>query len=243
MGPNFNDFAKMFLVTSRFNLDYGVGLMTPSKAIAKRPLVSPYPSSYKPTLRELLDAIALQTFSQWKYDPSSKYFDSDVHGGSAVGGVAIFEFLPAEREVPFEVTLSEGWKSIDKGNWVMFVPPNFPVGMDVYRMGTYSTDDAEDTAGFLDEMRAEVGFEWARRVGQTPPRPNDFRPAKVGEYDALFFEAVPESPDGKQIHWRQWSFMVDNHCYCAISTILPQLDETIYPDVEKMLASFRMKKP
>ena len=35
--------------------------------------------------------------------------------------------------------------------------------------------------------------------------------------------------------------MVGNRSYFLVSTILPRLDDKIYPDVEKILASFREK--
>lgn len=132
MGDSFSQFANMFLVMSRINLGYGVALIATTKTMADTELQSPFPESYQPTLREFLDAIALQTFSTWKYDPSSKHFESNVPGERAAPGLAIFEFTKTEREKPFEVTLAKGWNSIDKGNWVMLVPPSFPVGMDIY---------------------------------------------------------------------------------------------------------------
>ena len=79
MGNSFRQFSNMFLVMSRINLPYGVGLMTPSKEIEDTELQTVFPGFYKPTLREYLDAIALQTKSQWKYDPTSKYLQSEVN--------------------------------------------------------------------------------------------------------------------------------------------------------------------
>jgi hypothetical protein len=90
-----------------------------------------FPGFYKPTLQEYLDAIALQTKSRWKYDPTSKYFQSEVETGP-VEDVAIFEFTKTDREKPFQVTLPKGWRSIDKGNWTMYVPPIFPLGIDIH---------------------------------------------------------------------------------------------------------------
>ena len=66
-----------------------------SDEIAESPLQSPFPASYEPTLREFLDTIALQTSSEWKYDPSGKYFKSEVEHEKPVAGLAIFEFTKA----------------------------------------------------------------------------------------------------------------------------------------------------
>ena len=240
MGNTFGQFANMFLVSSRLQLGTGVGLMTSSQEIAKMQLQSPFPESYEPTLRELMDAIALQTFSSWKYDPSDKYFQSDVPHKSPVTGLAMFEFTKTKREKPYAVTLAEKWTTVDHGNWVMHVPPTFPVGMDIYEMGTYSDSDDAKTKELYEKIRGDVALEWAQRVNDKAKR-EDLKPAKVGEYDALYYESLIPSQLDKDIRWRHWVFMVDNQCYFIVSTILPEFEAKIYPDVEKMLASFRMK--
>ena len=201
MGNSFRQFANVFLVSSRIHLETGVGLMTEYDEIANAPLQSPFPSSYQPTLRELLDAIALQTFSQWKYDASSKYFSSEVPHKAPVEGLAIFEFTKAKREKPFEVTLAEGWKAIDKGNWVMHVPPDFPVGMDIYEMGTYSSPETTTGPEFADKIRSAVALESAQRVNEKAT-PGDLKPAKVGTFDALYYESMIPSQLDKEVKWR-----------------------------------------
>ena len=242
MGFTFSQFANMFLVSSRIHFDTGIGLMTSDKEIAELPLQSPFPTSYKPTLREFLDAIALQTFSEWKYDPSSKYFKSEVDHEAPVEGLAIFEFTKprAKREKPFAVTLADGWKTIDKGNWVMHVPPTFPVGMDIYEMGRYSSEEKAGEQDFANKIRSAVALEWAQRINENA-RQEDLKPTKVGTFDALFYESMIPSQLGKEIKWWQWVFMVDNKCYFIVSTILPEFEDKIFPDVQKMAASFRIK--
>jgi hypothetical protein len=239
MGSSFNQFANMFLVASRVNLDWGVGLVTPSKEIAESELRSPFPGFYKPTLRELLDAIALQTFSEWKYEPSGKYVQSDLKRDPPVERLAIFEFTRKERKKPFTVALAKGWKAIDKGNWLMLVPPTFPVGMDVYEMGTYSSENKQKEKELLKRVPAEVALEWARRVHESATE-KDIKPGKVGPYNALFFETMVPAKDGHKLHWRQWVFLVDKKCYFVVSTIFPEFEKAIYPDVEKMLKSFQI---
>lgn len=240
MGHSFRQFANMFLVSSRVHFGTGVGLMTSHKEIAELPLQSPFPASYRPTLREFLDAIALQTFSEWKYDPSSKYFKSEVDSEGPVQDLAIFEFTKTKREKPFAVTLADGWKTVDKGNWVMHVPPSFPVGMDIYEMGTYSSEEKTTEQDFANKIRSAVALEWAQRVNEKA-KLEDLKPAKVGTFDALFYESMIPSQLDKEIRWRQWVFMVDNKCYFIVSTILPEFEDKIFPDVQKMVASFRVK--
>ena len=241
MGDSFNKNTNMFLAMSRIDVQYGVGLMTSSKEIAGLPLQSPFPQSYRPTLREFLDAIALQTSADWKYDPSSKYLQSNVEHEKPVDDLAMFEFTPSKRKKPFEITIANGWKSIDKGNWVMFVPPSFPVGLDIYEMGTYSCDDKAKRKQLLNKVRKDVALEWAQRASEAA-RKEDLKPAKVGSFDALFFEAMVDSQLDKKMRWRHWVFMDDGKCYFVVSTILPELEAKIFPDVEKMLKTFRTKK-
>ncbi len=241
MGNSFSQFANMFLVMSRIKLACGVGLMTPSREIAKTELQPVFPEFYRPTLREFLDVIALQTSSQWKYDPTSKYFRSDGESGP-VEGLAMFEFTKVEREKPFQVTVAKGWKAVDRGNWMMYVPPVCPLGMDIHELGTYSSDDKNKERDLLERVPREVSLEWAKRA-KDEVDPKELKPAKVGSYDALFFDTMMPLRDGSTVRWRHWVFMVDNKCYCVISTIFPQYEDRVFPDVQAMLASFTIKQP
>jgi hypothetical protein len=83
----FTQFANMFLVSSRINLGSGVALVATTEEIAKVELESPFPKFYKPTLRQFLDAIALQTFSEWKYDPTAKHVKREDKDGPAVSNL------------------------------------------------------------------------------------------------------------------------------------------------------------
>jgi hypothetical protein len=67
--------------------------------------------------------------------------------------------------------------------------PSLPVGMDVYEMGTYSSDEKASEAELFRKIPVEVSLEWMGRIGQD-----------VG-------------PEG------------------------------LYPDVEAMLGSFRIRRP
>ena len=240
MGDSFGQFANMFLVSSRIQMGTGIGLTTSNKSLASLPLQSPFPESYKPTLREFLDSIALQTFSEWKYDSTNKYLKDEGKKDALIERLAIFEFSKTKRAVPYAIELAGKWKAFNKGNWVMHVPPSFPVGMDIYQMGTYSSDDKLSEPDFANAIRSAVALDWAQRVNEKATV-NDFTRAKVGKYDALFYESMIPSQLNKDLKWRQWVFMADNRCFFIVSTILPEFEDKIYPDVEKMVASFRMK--
>ena len=239
MGLPFKAFANMFIVKSNLQgLGYTVGLMADSKTIADADLTSPFPEFYKPRLDEFLDAIALQTKSQWKYDPTDKYVRSDAPDSKPIDHIAVFEFREQKaRPKPYHVKLAEGWKAEDKGSWTMYVPPSFPVGMDIYEMGTYSHNKKEKETELFERVRSEVALEWAQRVHEGA-KAKDLKPSHVGSYEAVYFEAMIPSQLGKDIRWRQWVFMVDHRCYFIVSTILPEFDETIYPDVLAMIKSF-----
>jgi len=239
IGRSFGQYAKGFLVMSRLKLPYGVALMASSQEIAGTELQQVFPKFYKPTLREFLDVIALETSSKWKYDPTGKYFRSDVPRGP-VDDLAMFEFTCTKREKPYHVTVPKGWKSMDKGHWTMYIPPSFPVGMDIYELGSYSSDDKTQEKELFERVRTEVALEWAKLAKDRVDR-NELKPARVGPYDALYFETMMPLRTGVTMRWRHWVFMVESKCYCVVSTILPQLEDEIFPDVEAMVKSFRIK--
>lgn len=240
MGYSFSQFANMFLVSSRIKFGTGIGLMTSSAEIAEAPLQSPFPENYKPTLRQFLDTIALQTSSDWEYDPSGKFIQGDFDRETPIDGLAIYEFKKTERDKPFEITLEEGWEAIDKGNWVMHVPPSFPIGMDIYELGEFSSDKNMADQEFTEKIRLTVSLDWAQRLNENA-KEDDLQPAKVGDFEALYYESLIPSQLDKEIKWRQWVFLDGNKCYFIVSTILPEMEDDIYPDVEKMVASFRIK--
>lgn len=241
MGYSFKQFANMFFVSSHLAFGKSVGLVSSSEKISKTILQSPFPRTYRPTLREFLDAIALQTSSQWKYNPTGKYMRNKIGHKQKSAEMAVFEFSEQERTKPYEITLAKGWTSTNKGNWTMFSPPEFPVGLDIYEMGTYSASSKSAEDELFKTIPKDVAMEWAKRVSPKA-KADDFKTAKVGEYDCIFFESIVKSQIKKDVHWRQWVFMVGNKCYFIVSSILPELESKIYPDVEAMLKTFRIAK-
>jgi len=238
MGGNFERFANMFIVSSIINLERTVGLMTSSQKIEAVELVPAFPTTYEPTVREFLDAISMQTASSWKYDPTGKFIRADKKQTKPLKGVAIFEFSEEQRVKPYQITLAKDWKQIDRGGWVMCVPSKFPVGMDIYECGTFSADDQDKQSELFKKLPAEIALDWAKRV-KPDAKLEDLKATKVGEYPAYLFDTMLPSKDGQQVRWRNWSFLVGNKGYTIISTIFPELEEQIFPDVEAMLKTFR----
>lgn len=236
----FGPFANMFLVSSRIQLGIGTALVTQNRKIAVASLQSPYPETYHPTMRELLDLIALETSSKWKYEPSGKFLNTDKRLSKPVKGLAIFEFAETVREKPYKIDVAKGWTVRDKGNWVMYVPPDFPVGMDIYEAGTYSTDNKREEKEFLEQVRIDVALMWALRANANATL-DDLKPAKIGQFDALFYETLLSGKDGRKFRWRHWVFLDGHKCYFVVSTIPPAAENDIYPDVERMLRSFEVK--
>lgn len=242
MGDTFSQFANMFFVSSNIKLGTSVALTSSVRDVLDTELQSPFPDFYNPTLSEFLDAIALQTATSWKYDASGEQINDETGDGKALEDIAVYKFTQHDRTKPFEVVLAKDWKQEDKGSWIMLIPPSFPVGMDIYEMGTYSAKDPKKQAELMIRVRQEMSLEWARRIGK-PTKPENLKPAKVGAYDALYYETTIPSQLEKDITWRQWVFTAGDQCYFIVSTILPDLESKIYPDVQQMLGTFKMKSP
>ena len=237
LGMTFGGFLKIFLVQSHLSVGTGIALITDDRKIIRSELQPTFPQTYHPTLRELMDSIALQTFSEWNYDREKQIVRTEKVEQKPVEGLVNFHFQRAKRKKPFSVKLAEDWKTEDKGHWTMYIPPDFPVGMDIYEFGRYSTKE-DDKNAFFETIRNDVALEWARRVTEGTA-PEDLKPANVGKYEALFYEKLLKG-NGKKLRWRQWVFMVDDRCFFIVSTIPPGLDDEIFPDVKAMIESFKM---
>src|SRR3954454_18983623 len=67
LGYKFTAFANMFFVKSAIDTGWSVGLSAGDQKIAETELQPVFPQFYRPTLRELLDTMSLQTSSSWSY--------------------------------------------------------------------------------------------------------------------------------------------------------------------------------
>ena len=242
LGYVFKQFANMFFVKSAMDTGCSVGLSSTDDAITGTELQPVFPPFYKPTLRELLDAIALQTFSAWSYRAEDQFLGSKKEEKRDDTDIIIVHFEKAQRAKPYEIALAAGWTSADRGHWTACIPPKAPVGMDIYEAGTYSANDQASEPALFEHVRKAVALDWAQRV-KPEASAEELKPAKVGTFDALFFESMIDARDGGKVHWRHWVFMAGHECYFIVSTVFPDGESTIFPDVKKMLETFQIKKP
>lgn len=243
LGYEFRQFSNMFFVKSHIDLGNEVALSTANKEIAEYELQSPFPDSYKPTLRELLDAIALQTSSAWSYKKEHQF---SYHEGEAKpekkddSGSVVIHFDPVKREKPFAYKLKKGWTALDRGNWINCVPESAPMGLDFYEMGTYSAKNPEEETALFAKIRTDVALHWALLVKKDAVE-KDLHPAKIAERDALFFDTMVTPKEGPKIHWRHWVFMDGNKCFFIVSAIFVDQEKKLGPEVEAMVRSFSLK--
>lgn len=233
MGVPFYQLENAQLKSNHQGERRSISIQTKSDKISKTILVSQFPSFYKPTLRQFLDAIALQTHSQWNYDAAK----SEADGKSPI----VFEFKEGGKRKPYELNLAKDWSTKDNGNWVLCSPAGESTGMDIYDLGNFTSISKSNEAELLKEVPQQVAFEWAKRV-QHKAKPTDLKKSHVGEYDAVFYESTVKDKNSKDVHWRHWVFMAGNRCFFIASTVYPDRDKTIFPDIEGMLKTFKLRK-
>lgn len=92
LGQTFGAFSNMFFVRSKLDMDTCVGLSSDVEGISERELMPAFPHSYKCTLRELLDVIAMQTNTKWAYREESQVMGADSPDKKTADGIVIFFF-------------------------------------------------------------------------------------------------------------------------------------------------------
>lgn len=125
-----------------------IAIHSSDKEIAETELHSPFPEFYKPTVKELLAAIALQTKSTWVYDSQTTYWT----------------FAKPAAPKPFSLKLAEKWTSDDRGFYVTYRPPSYPVGMDIYYYGSYSSEDPSQQTVMWERIRNSWATGFASRL-------------------------------------------------------------------------------
>lgn len=118
----------------------------------------------------------------------------------------------------------------------MCKPPTAPVGMDIYELGRYSCDDRAKTPELLMQIPRDVALDGARRV-KPDASGSELKAAKVGKYDALLFEATLKAREGGDVNWRHWVFMAGDRCFLVVSTLFPDQEKALLPEVESMIRS------
>ena len=210
----FGSYASLLFATS------DVALHTDDEEIGGAELHSPFPDFYRPTLRELFDTIAVQTGSSWKYDPGRDYW----------------VFAKPAAPKPFSVALAPKWASEERGIYTSYRPPTYPVGMDVYYYGVYSSDDPRQQVALWEKIRGVWAPSFASHL-KRGVSVAEMRKVNVAGAEALYFETPAPRPG---VTWRQWAFVKDGKAFVIVSS-LPAEDKTLLADVEAMVKSFQVK--
>jgi hypothetical protein len=196
-----------------------IAIHTNDKDIGNTELHSPFPDFYKPTIREMLDTIAVQTKSSWSYDSHDDYW----------------VFAKPAIPKPLSVTLADKWITNDRGIYITYKPPTYPVGMDIYYYGTYSSDDPLQQASLWERVRNSwaIGFASHFKRDVTVA---EMSKVSVDGVEALSFQ-IPTPRPG--VVWRQWALVKNGRAFVIVST-LPTDDKQLLSDVESMVKSFRV---
>lgn len=242
IGNKFGPFSNVFFVTSRIELGTSIGLVTNDKKIPDMQLEPAFPSTYKPTVKEFLDAIALQTKSRWRYDFDNQVIKSTSKPSEKLPkNIALIDFVPIDKRLGFSMKAAKGWNAIERTNWIMYVPPNNPFAMDLHLLGTVSSDDKTKQAELENSIPLDFALQQFKRVNPKATK-EDLVKKKIGEYNAYYFEHQLPPKGEEKVRWRQWHFMVGNRLCYVISTIPKKLDNQLYPDVEQMLKTFTARE-
>lgn len=213
---SFNGYASLLYATRE------IAIHTESSEIASTPMRSFMPKFYEPTWRELFDAIALQTQSEWHYDAKNDYW---VFGN------------PQKPKTHYTLEIAQDWTPDDQGNCVCYRPAIAPVGMDIYIMGSYSSDNPEGANELYQKIKDSFAVMFAKTF-KDDVTPADMKEVTVNTYRALHFEITSE----KGIIWRQWVIVEAGKAFVIVSAIKPKHDAQLYPDVQKMIGSFTISK-
>lgn len=200
---------------------HDLAIHTDHKEIGDIKLGSPFPNGYKPTWREVFETVATQTRTTWAYDAKRNYW----------------LFTPTEFSPAFDIKIADDWTSKNMGIYIGYKPSTFPVGMDIYQLGTYSADDPKDEAKLFEESRNDLALRFARGFDKKISA-KDMKIVKVDGVDALYFEAIP--PQRKEIIWRQWALVKNGKGFVIVSSLRKQ-DKKLISDVQAMVESFKVK--
>lgn len=196
-----------------------IALHTESDVIGSSKLGSPFPDFYLPTWREIFDSIALQTRSKWKYDPSRNYWVFSE--GSLPNG--------------YSLSLADGWQFRDEGIFIKYTPPKYPVGMDIYRMGSYSSADPSEETKLFERVRDTLAVRFGSGFKRSITA-KDMKTEQVDGVTALYFEA--QSPIRENVVWRQWALVSKGKAFVIVSA-LDKSDKKLLEDVKGMVKSFK----
>lgn len=198
-----------------------LAIHTDHKEIGIIKLGSPFPSDYKPTWKEVFDTVATQTQTSWSYDAKRNYW----------------LFTPVKDALSYNIKIPDGWTSRNQGIYVSYKPPTFPVGMDIYQLGSYSAEKPKDEAKLFEKIREDLALRFAK--GFNPSiKAKDMQTFKIDGTDTLYFESpIPRREDAI---WRQWVFIKKGKAFAIVSSLMRK-DTGLFEDVQEMIKSFQVK--
>ena len=175
--------------------------------------------SHNLSFAELFEVLGRQTKSTPSYDAVSDCWN----------------FKPPSMPLPYSLSIAPGWACEDRGQYECYIPKVQPVGMDIYMMGHFKNLEERD----LKEIRDEQALQFADKVkpGVTLA---DMKKTIVDGCEALYFRSPAPMP-GRQ--WRQWALVKNQQTFVIVSAVSDQNEKLLMPDVESMVASFRVLKP
>jgi hypothetical protein len=198
-----------------------------SKSIVNKAVNNVFPDFYKPTVREILNMVAWQTGSKWK-------FDEEHHQ---------YEFIEYPITYPFKLNLSKDWSHKYMGMYVGFAPKGSPVGMDIYYFGQITVPEGKDSAVFYRDMRKFYStlVMKAYRASVIPDPDKEMVELTIAGHPALYWQ--PEKGYGGMSGlWRQWSVTIDGHAFLIVSSMEENNRDQVWHDVDEMLISFALNK-
>ena len=196
-----------------------VNICSDLKEIGKIQLTCPFPAAYEPTWREVFETVGRQTQTSWKY--------SIKHGGW------LFD-KPALPPV-FTFDLAKGWKQEDRGFYTFCQPPDMPVGMDIYHLGTYSFEKEADKE--LLKIRDACAVNFAKGI-KPDVKLEEMKKTEIDGCEALFLETPAPK---EKVMWRQWVFAKGGRAIAIVSA-LDEGKDALLKDVKAMAASFKFVK-
>ncbi len=212
---NFGSFGSLLFAF------YDLAIHTDHKEIGSVKLGSPFSDGYKPTWKEVFDAVAVQTQTFWSYDAKRNYW----------------LFTPTQNSSTYNIKIADGWTSRNEGIYVGYKPPTFPVGMDIYQLGSYSAQETKNEVKLFNDIRENLALRFAKGFNPNV-KAKDMQIVKVDEADALYFEAP--APKREDVMWRQWVFVKNGKAFAIVSSLMKK-DTRLVEDVQSMVKSFRVK--
>ena len=196
-----------------------VGVWSEGTGIDNIRLQNPFSENYSPTWKELMDVLAQQVNCSWHYDHKTGYWVFDRKNINP----------------PFTLKIADGWTQRAEGLRVVFVPPNAPVGMDVYTMGHYSSDNPAKLQEVFTNAIKHVSMRFAKNF-KSDVSDADLIPKKVCGESALYFSAP--TPRDSKLKWRQWAFVKNGWCFIIVSVISDENEQQLLNDVNQMMSTF-----